>query len=56
MQGIAYDKIRDSLANAPITKLTETEWLDGQFGGRFLSDVYNSNPTAAKEVSVALLR
>lgn len=47
--GIAYDKIRDALANAPITE-NRTEWLDGQFGGKILSDVYNSNPTAAKEV------
>ena len=36
-----------STSQAPITE-NRTEWLDGQFGGKILSDVYNSNPTAAK--------
>ena len=47
--GIAPATIASALANAPITE-NRTEWLPGQFGGQILSDVYNSNPTAAKEV------
>ena len=47
--GIAPATIANALANAPITE-NRTEWLPGQFGGQILSDVYNSNPTAAKEV------
>ena len=47
--GIAPTTIASALANAPITE-NRTEWLPGQFGGQILSDVYNSNPTAAKEV------
>lgn len=46
---ISDEKIAQALAEAPITE-NRTEWLDGQFGGKILSDVYNSNPTAAKEV------
>lgn len=46
---ISDKKIAQALAEAPITE-NRTEWLDGQFGGKILSDVYNSNPTAAKEV------
>ncbi|MDR3190848.1 MAG: UDP-N-acetylmuramoyl-tripeptide--D-alanyl-D-alanine ligase [Lactobacillaceae bacterium] len=38
-----------ALATAPVTE-NRTEWLAGNFGGKILSDVYNSNPTAAKEV------
>ena len=43
------EQIATALANAPITE-NRTEWLAGNFGGKILSDVYNSNPTAAKEV------
>ncbi|MCZ9310836.1 UDP-N-acetylmuramoyl-tripeptide--D-alanyl-D-alanine ligase [Weissella koreensis] len=34
------------------TIITEnrTEWIAGNFGGQILSDVYNSNPTAVREV------
>lgn len=46
---ISDEQIAQALAEAPITE-NRTEWLDGQFGGKILSDVYNSNPTAAKEV------
>ncbi|MBM7617699.1 UDP-N-acetylmuramoyl-tripeptide--D-alanyl-D-alanine ligase [Weissella uvarum] len=41
--------IAEALRNAPITA-NRTQWLKGNFGGEILSDVYNSNPTAAKEV------
>lgn len=47
--GISDDKIAQALTEAPITE-NRTEWLAGNFGGKILSDVYNSNPTAAKEV------
>lgn len=46
---IPFEQIAHGLANAPLTE-NRTEWLPGKFGGRILSDVYNSNPTAAKEV------
>ncbi|WP_424571795.1 UDP-N-acetylmuramoyl-tripeptide--D-alanyl-D-alanine ligase [Weissella soli] len=46
---IPFDKIAVGLAQAALTE-NRTEWLPGNFGGRILSDVYNSNPTAAKEV------
>ncbi|GAK31633.1 possible UDP-N-acetylmuramoyl-tripeptide--D-alanyl-D-alanine ligase [Weissella oryzae SG25] len=46
---IDYDQIALGLQHAPITE-NRTEWVDGSFGGKILSDVYNSNPTAAKEV------
>lgn len=47
--GIDDAQMADALINAPITA-NRTQWLDGRFGGQILSDVYNSNPTAAKEV------
>ncbi|AQW21725.1 UDP-N-acetylmuramoyl-tripeptide--D-alanyl-D-alanine ligase [Lentilactobacillus curieae] len=37
------------LANVELTK-NRTEWLKGKLGESILSDVYNSNPTAALEV------
>ncbi|MGF2384339.1 UDP-N-acetylmuramoyl-tripeptide--D-alanyl-D-alanine ligase [Lentilactobacillus otakiensis] len=40
------------LAKFDLTK-NRTEWLTGSKGERILSDVYNSNPTAAKEVLTA---
>ncbi|SCC06096.1 UDP-N-acetylmuramoyl-tripeptide--D-alanyl-D-alanine ligase [Weissella bombi] len=46
---IEDEQIANALAAAPITE-NRTEWLAGNFGGKILSDVYNSNPTAAKEV------
>ncbi|WP_419154521.1 UDP-N-acetylmuramoyl-tripeptide--D-alanyl-D-alanine ligase [Weissella bombi] len=46
---IEDEQIANTLAAAPITE-NRTEWLAGNFGGKILSDVYNSNPTAAKEV------
>lgn len=47
--GISQADIARGLQHAPITE-NRTEWVDGRFGGKILSDVYNSNPTAAKEV------
>jgi UDP-N-acetylmuramoyl-tripeptide--D-alanyl-D-alanine ligase len=46
---ITDEQIAAALLDAPITE-NRTEWLVGNFGGKILSDVYNSNPTAAKEV------
>ncbi|KRN59657.1 UDP-N-acetylmuramoyl-tripeptide--D-alanyl-D-alanine ligase [Pediococcus inopinatus] len=42
-------KIGDALSNFQITH-NRTEWVQGSAGEAILSDVYNSNPTAAKEV------
>lgn len=42
-------KIGDALSNFQITH-NRTEWVQGNAGEAILSDVYNSNPTAAKEV------
>ncbi len=42
----------DKLAKFDLTK-NRTQWLSGSKGERILSDVYNSNPTAAKEVLTA---
>lgn len=41
--------MQQKLAKFDLTK-NRTEWLTGKKGERILSDVYNSNPTAAKEV------
>lgn len=46
---IPIEDIATALKEAEITE-NRTEWFDGKFGGKILSDVYNSNPTAAKEV------
>lgn len=47
--GVDDTTMAQALATAPITA-NRTQWLEGNFGGKILSDVYNSNPTAAKEV------
>ena len=44
--------IQGALEHFAITK-NRTEWLSGNKGEAILSDVYNSNPTAAKEVLAA---
>ncbi|MEL1159709.1 UDP-N-acetylmuramoyl-tripeptide--D-alanyl-D-alanine ligase, partial [Staphylococcus epidermidis] len=46
---IKPELMKKALANFEVTS-NRTEWLVGQKGERMLSDVYNSNPTAAKEV------
>ncbi|MDR3240803.1 MAG: UDP-N-acetylmuramoyl-tripeptide--D-alanyl-D-alanine ligase [Lactobacillaceae bacterium] len=47
--GISDEKIAEALENAPVTE-NRTEWIQGNYGGEILSDVYNANPTAMKEV------
>lgn len=42
-------KVGDALKNFQLTH-NRTEWVRGSAGELILSDVYNSNPTAAKEV------
>lgn len=44
--------IQKSLTKFDLTK-NRTQWLVGKAGEKILSDVYNSNPTAAKEVLTA---
>ncbi|KRM24480.1 UDP-N-acetylmuramoyl-tripeptide--D-alanyl-D-alanine ligase [Latilactobacillus graminis] len=46
---IKPELMKKALAHFEVTR-NRTEWLMGQTGARMLSDVYNSNPTAAKEV------
>lgn len=41
--------IKQALANVELTE-NRAEWVAGQNGEQILSDVYNSNPTAAKQV------
>ncbi len=41
--------LKIGLANVELTE-NRAEWLTGQQGEKILSDVYNSNPTAVKEV------
>lgn len=41
--------MQNALQETVVTE-NRTEWLDGNFGGQILSDVYNSNPTAVREV------
>ncbi len=45
-------EIMKQLQHFQVTK-NRTEWLTGAKGEKLLSDVYNSNPTAAKEVLTA---
>lgn len=42
-------KMQEALAKFDLTA-NRTEWVQGSKGERILSDVYNSNPTAVKEV------
>lgn len=41
--------MKQALANVELTE-NRAEWVKGKNGEQILSDVYNSNPTAAKEV------
>ncbi|WP_025021375.1 UDP-N-acetylmuramoyl-tripeptide--D-alanyl-D-alanine ligase [Ligilactobacillus equi] len=49
---IESSQIMAALKNFQVTE-NRTQWVSGQDGLRILSDVYNSNPTAAKEVLAA---
>lgn len=49
---IPVDQMKNALADFSLTK-NRTEWLHAPNGARILSDVYNSNPTAVKEVVTA---
>ncbi|KRN01520.1 UDP-N-acetylmuramyl pentapeptide synthase [Levilactobacillus senmaizukei DSM 21775 = NBRC 103853] len=49
---IRPENAQRALANVDLTE-NRAEWLEGQQGEAILSDVYNSNPTAAKEVLTA---
>lgn len=46
---ITPDRIKQALANVELTE-NRAEWVTGENGEQILSDVYNSNPTAAKQV------
>lgn len=46
---ITPNHMKDALANVELTE-NRAEWLQGQHGEQILSDVYNSNPTAARQV------
>ena len=41
--------MKDALANVELTE-NRAEWFKSKAGAQILSDVYNSNPTAAKQV------
>lgn len=47
--GISGEQIAHGLATSAMTA-NRSEWLTATNGARILSDVYNSNPTAAREV------
>ncbi|MFC6275486.1 UDP-N-acetylmuramoyl-tripeptide--D-alanyl-D-alanine ligase [Levilactobacillus tangyuanensis] len=49
---IRPENAQKALANVDLTE-NRAEWLPGKQGESILSDVYNSNPTAAKEVLLA---
>lgn len=46
---VTPNHIKIGLTNVELTE-NRAEWLDGNQGEKILSDVYNSNPTAVKEV------
>lgn len=46
---VTPDHMQKALANVELTE-NRAEWVAGQNGEQILSDVYNSNPTAAKQV------
>lgn len=46
---ITPDHMKSALANVELTE-NRAEWVAGKNGEQILSDVYNSNPTAAKQV------
>ncbi|QBO36063.1 UDP-N-acetylmuramoyl-tripeptide--D-alanyl-D-alanine ligase [Periweissella cryptocerci] len=47
--GISAENLQIALRNVVLTS-NRTQWIQMRNGARILSDVYNSNPTAAKEV------
>lgn len=53
--GISPENLQIALRNVPLTA-NRTQWMQMHSGTRVLSDVYNSNPTAAKEVLKAFSR
>ncbi|WP_461240717.1 UDP-N-acetylmuramoyl-tripeptide--D-alanyl-D-alanine ligase [Paucilactobacillus sp. N302-9] len=46
---ISADNMQSALKNVELTE-NRAQWVSGANGGKILSDVYNSNPTAAKQV------
>ncbi|GAJ27384.1 UDP-N-acetylmuramoylalanyl-D-glutamyl-2,6-diaminopimelate-D-alanyl-D-alanine ligase [Liquorilactobacillus sucicola DSM 21376 = JCM 15457] len=52
---IPVEKMVEALSNFDLTQ-NRTQWVQGNQGERILSDVYNSNPTAAKMVLRAFSR
>ncbi|KRM08963.1 UDP-N-acetylmuramoyl-tripeptide--D-alanyl-D-alanine ligase [Paucilactobacillus suebicus] len=46
---ISTKNMKNALANVELTA-NRAEWINGTAGEQILSDVYNSNPTAAKQV------
>ncbi|WP_311408245.1 UDP-N-acetylmuramoyl-tripeptide--D-alanyl-D-alanine ligase [Liquorilactobacillus uvarum] len=52
---IPVEKMVEALSNFDLTQ-NRTQWVQGDQGERILSDVYNSNPTAAKMVLRAFSR
>lgn len=53
--GISPENLQIALRNVVLTA-NRTQWMQMHSGARILSDVYNSNPTAAKEVLKAFSR
>ncbi|KRM73930.1 UDP-N-acetylmuramoyl-tripeptide--D-alanyl-D-alanine ligase [Secundilactobacillus collinoides] len=52
---IAPEKATAALLNLDLTR-NRAEWVTGSQGEKILSDVYNSNPTAVKEVMAAFTK
>lgn len=52
---IAPEKAAAALLNLDLTR-NRAEWVTGSQGEKILSDVYNSNPTAVKEVMAAFTK
>lgn len=52
---VPVEAMRKALANFDLTA-NRTEWVKGAQGERILSDVYNSNPTAVKQVLQAFTK
>lgn len=50
---VTPNHIKSGLANVSLTE-NRAEWIKGSQGEKILSDVYNSNPTAVKEVLTTL--
>lgn len=50
---VTPNHIKAGLANVALTE-NRSEWVQGNQGEKILSDVYNSNPTAVKEVLTTL--